>query len=763
MGKVGARGESETPCVDIEQVDGTEKVTGLAQYVSDIRLPRMVFCRLVLSSVDHGLIRAIRTDRALAVDGVLAIVTAHDLGTLGWIDANHRGQPILADRFVRFAGQSVCAVVAETSSLAQAASRLVDVDYDTLPAVADAHDAVPPGAILLSKGSEDNDDWPLRGLSWSPVAGANIVDRYHRSWGDPEVALRHAAAVFEDKYEFPAVASHELEGPCAIGTTDGSRIDVWSNIGEPFRVQLELARLLRLPLQCVRVVVPYVGGAFTRRRGCQVELLAVALAQRVGRPVQVALPPSEFDPVWRPRLHVAIKTAFDQHGLISMRRMVISIDAGAYVEAEVKWDDVLLVATNGLYPCPNGSIDGALILSHRPPSQAFRGDVAPLLIWAIETHMDRIASQVGVDPMALRRAHFPHRGLLAAGSSVPLPADLDGLLSSVVDGEVRSCAGGGEGHVAQGVAIGLKAQAINLYGCVAIIRLHHDGTVTLSVGVVERGQGVKTVLAHLVAATLGCRVQDVRVVLSDTLLTPYDEGGSGSRSTIVCGRAVQQASLALRRQIIAVAARCWEAPEGDIIISQGRMQWRDQSATFGDLLTQFFGSRGGDLLARGYARDAEPAVEDLGPLSWAAGACRACVRIDGETGEIVVTHLILSADVGRALIRSLCEGQLEGAALMALGHALCEGEDTPMGPMSKSLGSVAKVPTFCNLPDLTVRFIEHADGPGPFGAKGASETGLLAAGAAVANAVRRAAGVRISMPPLTPEQVWRELRKNRAT
>jgi CO/xanthine dehydrogenase Mo-binding subunit len=383
----------------------------------------------------------------------------------------------------------------------------------------------------------------------------------------------------------------------------------------------------------------------------------------------------------------------------------------------------------------------------------------PQVSWASESQLDRIADHLGMDPVELRARNLLARGEAYVPGDLPMDADLqEGLrrTAAVLTRQQPSAP-----HHGTGLACAFKDGGMTHSVSTAIVRVHADGSVTLFSGAVEHGQGSATVLAQVVAETLGVGLAQVSVTTPDTALTPYDQGTSASRTTTLMGRAVYAASLDCRQQLTSMAADLLKVEPAAVQIQDGMLRAGEQRLTFAEIIAQHFGNPGGEVIGTGVWR---PVHTEGHPGSatvfWEVGMGGAEVAVDEETGEITVLRYISMADVGRAIHRQQCEAQDEGGAMQGLGSALFEQLVTADGQLLNPNLIDYRVPTFADLPDTfgTV-LMENADGPGPYGAKGVGESGMFCVAPAIGNAVARAIGVRIRELPLTPERVWRALRK----
>jgi CO/xanthine dehydrogenase Mo-binding subunit len=454
-----------------------------------------------------------------------------------------------------------------------------------------------------------------------------------------------------------------------------------------------------------------------------------------------------------------VKTGVRRDGTIVARQCDVRLDAGAYADVSPRVATKAGFLAVGPYRIPHVHVDARAIYTHNVPAGAFRGYGIPQVTWASESQLDRIAGQLGMDPVALRQRNLLGRGEVYAPGDLPMDADLqEGLRRTAAalawSQPPQSCRG-------TGLACAFKDGGMTHSVSTAMVRVHADGSVTLFTGAVEHGQGAETVLAQVVAETLGVGLGQVAVTTPDTSLTPYDQGTSASRTTTLLGRAVYAASLDCRQQLTAMAADFLKVGPEAIQIQDGTMRAGEQCYTFAETIAQHFGNPGGEVIGTGVWRP----VHTEGHLGgatvfWEVGMGGAEVEVDEETGEITVLRYLSTADVGRAIHRQQCEAQDEGGAMQGIGSTLFEQLVAADGQLLNPNLIDYRVPAFTDLPEaFGTLLVEHADGPGPYGAKGVGESGMFCVAPAIGNAVARAIGVRIRELPLTPERVWRALRE----
>jgi CO/xanthine dehydrogenase Mo-binding subunit len=741
------------------RLDALAKVTGQTRYASDLVITGMVHAKVWRSPLPHAHIERIATQAALAAPGVLAVLTANDLGDCDpFYGPAYKDQPVLAIDRVRYAGEPVAAVIAETERQAAAALALLEVTLIELPAALSVDAALAPKAPLVHETLR----WAghFRDLArLRPVPGTNVCHHFTYTRGDVEQGFAEADAVYEDTFRLPPIYHYAMEPHTAIARYDANGLTVWAATQHPFPVRKELAEIFHLPLAAVQVVVPPVGGAYGSKCYTKIEPLTAACSRKVQRPVRLALSVTEAcQTITRHGALCQIKTGVRRDGTLVARQCDIRLDTGAYADVGP------LVATTagflavGPYRIPHLQLDARAVYTHHVPAGAFRGYGIPQVSWASESQLDRIADRLGMDPVELRARNLLVRGEAYAPGELSIDADLQEGLRRTATAIAWSQPSAP--HRGKGLACAIKDGGMTHSVSTAVVRVHADGSVTLFCGAVEHGQGSETVLAQIVAETLGVRLETVSVTTPDTALTPYDQGTSASRTTTLMGHAVHAASLDCRQQLTTMAAGLLGTEPAAVQLRDGALWAGEQCLTVAEAIAQHFGYPGGEVIGTGVWRPVWTGGHLGGAtVFWEVGMGGAEVEVDADTGEITVVRYISTADVGRAIHRQQCVAQDEGGAMQGLGSALFEQLFTADGQLLNPNLIDYRVPTFTDLPDTfgTV-LIENADGPGPYGAKGVGESGMFCVAPAIGNAVARAIGIRIRELPLTPERVWRAFR-----
>src|SRR5215470_13992433 len=715
----------------VRRLDVVEKVTGRARYVTDMELPGMLHAKLLRSPHAHARIRHLSGESARTHTGVRAVVTS---GDLAWCDPYFgpalRDRPILAIDVVRYEGEPVAAVVADTEEAAAEALDLIEVDYEDLPAVTTLAEALAPGAPLVHTAP------PLAGhfadlSTLKSRPGTNVCHQFHFERG------RGAAAAWDEQ----------------------GGLTVWASTQNPYSVRVELAKMFRVPLAAIRIIVPYLGGGFGGKTYAKLEPIVGALARIVGRPLRLALTAEEaFRTVRRCDARVRVRIGLRRDGLLLAAACEGDFDVGAYADIGPRIIQKGTYTATGPYRVPHVVLHSQAVYTNTTPGGAFRGFGVPQLAWAFESLLDEAAARLDLDPVELRRQNLLAHGEEYAPGDTPIDGKFEESLSRAAEAiQWTQAAASGRGR---GVAMMMKA-SIGPTVSEAVVRLHADASVSVLSSTVEMGQGARTVMAQIAAEVLAVSMDRVRVATPDTAVTPYDQTTSSSRSTTMMGRAVQEAAEDVRAQLLRVAEAAIHVPARQLQLDDGAVVGEGgRRLSYEDVLKERFGMGGGELIGRGIVAPGRSAAPLGGSTPfWEMAVGAAEISLDEETGAITVEDYVSVADVGRRINPQQCEGQDEGAVLQGLGHTLFEEMLYDGGQLLNANLVDYRVPRAEDVPAaLRCHFIENGDGAGPFGAKGMGEGSLIPVSPAVGNALRRLAGVRLHELPLTPERVWRALR-----
>ena len=733
--------------------DGVAKVTGAARFTSDLSVPGMAWAKVVRSPYAHARILSVDKTAAFAVPGVIAVVSAADLGDVqiyyGHALADH---PLIADGVVRYAGEAVVGVVAEDAATADEAAALVVVEYEPLPVVTTVVAALADDAPVIHV--HEAEERQHRGFEESIARDhPNVCSVSRHAWGDIDAAFAAAHLVVEGDFEYPISYAYAMEPYTAIAEWSDGGLTVWSSCQHPFMVREDVANCFGIPFSRVRIIVPYVGGGYGSKSYTKIEPLTAALALRAGRPVKLALSIDESILTTRgDGANVHIASAYDADGRLLGRRAEIALNTGAYAENSPLVARKAANRISGPYRIPAVDVTCRAVYTNTAPASSFRGFGAPQGNLAGESQMDEAAERLGLDPLDIRL-----RNVAAPGESLwpkvrGLDADLNAdlcLVADALDWWAPPAAGSGRGLAISASDAGSEPVST------AVVRVTSDGSVTLVVGSTEIGQGSSTVLPQIAAAEMGVPLDRVHLLQSDTAAASYERSTGASRTTTIVGLAIQSATADARAQLLDAAREAFpnaaaveQAPDGILVDGELR-EW-------GAVIKAWFAGAGGEIIGRGYVRRTG-ATEQMPPF-WEIGCVGVEVSVDESTGVVRVERIVTVGDVGCAINPQLVESQDLGAAVMGLGMAMSEElVYTADGTLLSGNLVEYRVPRAADIPAFTSILAERGDGVGVYGAKGGGEGSLNPVAAALANAIQRATGARLREAPFTPERVWRAL------
>jgi CO/xanthine dehydrogenase Mo-binding subunit len=741
--------------------DYLEKVTGQAEFVSDVVLPGMLHGKILRSTIPHGLIRGIDVEVARAMPGVVAILTGADVAGLNahW-GLFLKDRPVIAIDRVRYVGEPVAIVAAISELAAEEALEAIQVDYEPLPYVTEAADALRDDAPILHENPQTLKDFYFKGEA-KPVAGTNIFQNYDYAHGDVDAAFATADHCFDDTFDFPMVFHYAMEPHCVVASYGDDGFTLWSCGQSPTAVQKVLSRIFDVPLAKVRIISPYIGGGFGGKASVKIDPLVAAIAWKARRPVRVCLSISESMLTAR-RLSatVRVRTGVKRDGTILAKHVRVVMNGGAYADTGPA---VAIKAANraiGPYHIPNLKLESIAVYTNTVPGAAFRSIGGPQAVWATESQMDIIADALGLDPLDLRYRNMLKRGEHVRPDLRPIDVDMSEAMGLASQAMSRIDAASAGTRLAKGTALGISDPGI-LAVAGLMLRLKIDGSISVICNSVEIGQGVRDVLRRLAAEQLNQPIDMVSVMTPDTLVAPFDWGTGASRSSLMMGLAMEDAAEDIRGQLATMASSTFGVNPSCVVLSDGCIVAGDQRWSFAELLHAYYGIDSGEII--GIGRIAPSSREGRlaqAPLFWETAAGQCGIDVDEETGEIRVRRYVSVADIGRVINRHGAEGQDEGAAIQGLGHALSEELIYSDGQPINATMIDYHVPTIDEVPDsFSTVLIENGDGPGPGGMRGMGEGAILPMAPAIANALAAGHGVRVTQLPLTPERVWRALQQ----
>jgi 4-hydroxybenzoyl-CoA reductase subunit alpha len=786
-------------------VDAAGKTTGAGKYTDDLSVPGMLVGKILHSPYPHARIKRIDTSRAEALEGVVAIAVGKDAPrTYGILPVGHDETALAVDK-VRYVGDNVACVAAVDEATADYALRMIDVEYEVLPAYFDPEESMKAETDLIHDGKAHN-----------------LEKDYHHIFGDPEKALSEAACVVEGRFianevTHAAMEPHSTLASFEIDPHSGKpgRLTVWSSTQVPYYLQHKLSLVLETPMSQIRVIKPLVGGGFGgKSEVIPLEIIAAVTARKAKAPVKITYTREEV--FWahrgRPRTIIDMKTGADKDGRITAVKARVVQDGGAYCSygvVTILYSGALLGA---LYDIPNIQYDGYRVLTNKPACGAMRGHGTVNVRFAFESQLDELSLKLGMDPAEIRR-----RNLLK-----PPCVTINGLrvqsygLPECIDQVVRrSDWANRKGSLPKGRGLGIACSHYVSGAANSIIRsdmphstvnikIDRDGGVVVYTGASEIGQGSDTMTAQIAAEVLGCSLGRVKVIAADTDLTPIDIGSYSSRVTFMAGNATLRAAEEVRKQIAAAAARKMNCSpeelifradsvfkkgsagegaratpstsaasvsgrvEGQILRGSLQQKRKDEGPkewmTFEEAVVAAIDFHGaltgtGSYAPPAEARGGKHKGAGVGPSpAYSYSAQVAEVSVDEDTGEVTVHKVWAAHDCGRALNPVSVEGQIIGSVWMGLGQALQEEMVWKDGLLMNPGLLEYRSPSSIESPVVEPIIVESVDPEGPFGAKECSEGSLAATIPAISNAIYDAVGIRLHESPFTPERVLAALR-----
>jgi len=750
------------------KVDAVKLVTGKPAFVDDIELRDMLHGRLLTSPHAHAIIRNIDASEARALPGVHAVLTYKDVPRVpyttagqSWPEPGPHDQYCL-DYIVRFVGDRVAAVAAETPEIAQQALDLIKVDYEVLPAVLDSRQATNPDAPRIHPEPES---YRIHDAS------RNIAAHLHAEVGDLERGFAESDLVVEGEYIVPQVQQTPIENHIVITYWDeDDRLVVRTSTQVPYHVRRIIAPVIGLPPRRIRVIKPRIGGGFGVKQEVLLEDICALLTIATDQPVKLEFSRAEEFRSSRSRHPqiIHMQTGVKRDGTIIANEMTLLANTGAYGTHALTVQSNTGSKTLPLYPCPNIRFVAEVVYTNLPPAGAFRGYGVPQGFFALESHIDEIARQLGMDALELRRKNWLKEGdenplakALGEGKegygqiieSCGLPQCLQIVEEKLNWKEKRGK--GGTGRFRRGVGVSLAMHGTAIPGLDmggASIKLNDDGSFNVLVGATDIGTGSDTVIAQIAAEVLGVHMEDIIIHSSDTDFAPFDTGAYASSTTYISGGATKKAAEQVRMQILEVAGHMLKAHPDDLTISN-----RIITAPNGQTVTV-------SQVAL-HSLHVENQQQIMATASWMSynspppfAAQGTEVEVDTETGVVRVLKAISAVDAGRVVNPIMAEGQIEGGATQALGYGVCEEMVyDEQGALLTTNLSDYRIYSAVDMPEMQSYLVETHDPFGPFGVKAIAEIPIDGMAPAVANAVADALGIRINQIPLTPERVLRAI------
>jgi CO/xanthine dehydrogenase Mo-binding subunit len=739
----------------LNRLESRAKVTGRAEYIHNLVLPRMLYGKIFRSNTAHGRIVDIDVSAARAMEGVFGVYTGQDILRVipnPYFGPAFHDQPILALDKVRYIGEPVAVVLAEDPHIAEEATHLIIAQYEEMAAVFDEVEAASSSVIVhetLKPAGTFPDLKHLAGRS-----NTNVALDFQLRRGDVDAAFAAADHVFDHTFRTQQVMHTPLEPIVSVAEPEHDSITIHTASQSPSFVRIEMARLLGWQENQVRVRTALLGGGFGAKLYIKLEALVTALALLARRPVKIALTMEEqFFTITKHATTVRIQTAVTNDGRITGRKCEVWWNGGAYADIGPRVTQKSGFTASGPYDIDNVSIDSYAVYTNLPPAGAFRGFGIPQVVWPYESQADIIARALRIDPVQFRRQNILREGRPHATGTPMHDAAIDLVLERVAERMQWNAPferGAGTLRRGRGIGIGFKALVAPTTS-VAMVNLGGDGSCIIYSSTVDMGQGSDTAMALIAGEVLGIPAEKIKVVHPDTDVTPYDMATLGSRSTFHMGHAVRLAAEDALAQMRALAEEYGMSAEGVI--------------NAGTLLRKKYGMPAGNIVGTGSfipsytSPDHETGQSPNITPNWMVGGCGVEVEVDIDTGHFRLLRFENVVDCGTPINPKVVDSQISGAAIMQLGLSLFERmEFDENGQLRNGSFAEYKIPGIHDIPhNIGRETVDAYQGNGPFGAKGVGESATFGVASAIAEAIEDAVGVRLTSLPLTPEAVYRAL------
>ena len=746
------------------RLDAADKATGRARYADDIRLPGMLHAAIHTSQQAHARIVACRTDAALALPGVHAIVTGADIAGTRW-GGIVKDETMLARDKVRYVGEPIAAVAAIDAATAIRAAAAIEVDYEPLRCVLSPDAALARDAPLVHEG------FAAYVKTVDGGGHGNIVFETDVAEGDVDHAFAQCDAIVEGTFETQAQHHVYLETNGCVADVDASgRITLYASCQSVHHAQQRVAEELGEPMARIRVIATRVGGAFGGKHASNLHSIAAWLARAARRPVKLVLSRMQDFEVQRSRhpARIWMKTGARRDGTILARDVRVTLDGGAYADESPAVLAFALLMSRGPYRIPNVRAHGAVVYTNKLRAGSFRGFGNPQATFAGESQIDDLAASLGIDSCELRLRNAMRAGDTAFGGQPVASCIVGDALMRVRDAQRAASPLSPREGTQRGIGFAVMSHISGLMGTSATVQLRTDGSIALATGCVDIGQGADTVMVQMCAELLGVPIERVSYAQQDSDVSPYNWKTAGSRSTYMTGRAVSVATIEMRQRMIDQAAQMMECAAADLELVPGGavgLVGIPKRVSFKDIALHSLFRSGGPIAAtHGFVFDGpgfDPKRASIHRLAFANlgvytfGAHCVEVDVDTATGAVAVRRAWCAHDVGHAINPVSCEGQIQGGFVQGMGYALTEALHwNDDGWLTTTTLADYKIPGALDVPpDIHAIVLEDPEPSHPLGAKGIGEPSLVGAAPAIANAIRAATGVRLTTLPMTPERV----------
>jgi CO/xanthine dehydrogenase Mo-binding subunit len=738
--------ETQVLGVPSPRVEGEEKVVGNAIYAVDVTLPGMLWVKVLRSPVAHGRIMRIDVSKAVAGTGVSTILTGQDLTGVK-IGKKIVDMPLLADGVVRYLGEKVAAVAAETEAAAEQAIALIDVDYDELPAVTDPLNAAQASAPLLHPEVANS-----KGLLHKIDAPSNVFVQLAWKKGDVQEGFRQSDVIVENTFHVAAVHQAYIEPhSCVVRVDPDGGAEVWASTKSPFALREQVGSAFEIAPTSIVVHPCYVGGDFGGKGDANEVALCYALAKKSKRPVKFVVDFTEELVAGNPRhgAVMTVKTGVKRNGIMIALHIQFVFDSGAYGAYRPQGFLVGAHDAAGPYRIANCLIEEKYVYTNKAPCGYMRAPGHVQGFFATESQADLVAKKLAIDPAEFRRINFMRDGDPSPlGEYIPHVRATETLARALEESGYRQAK---PKNVGRGCAV---ANWVSKGGeSYAFVKIDEEGAVTLSSAVTDTGPGAYTVMRQIVSAELKVALDQVRVERLDTTKVLKDTGVRGSSSTRVHGSSAYQAAGRARDEILRIAARIMETtPEQLMLIDGGIIHKRAEKRLS---LAEIIRANGQPIVAQGHYVN----MADGPETSLVAQVAE--VEVDKETGEVTVKRLTTAHNTGAILNPLTHQGQIDGGVVMGLGYGTMEelAMDDGGRVVTANLGDY-KIPNIKDIPELKTTILQSATGSGPYRSMSIGETAIIPTAAAIANAVADAVGVRITSLPISAEKVLNALRRD---
>ena len=727
------------------RVEGVLKVTGKALYSADLQLPDSLWGRCLRSPIPYGRIKRIDTSKALEVPGVKAVITGQDVTGLR-IGRCIYDTPVLADGVVRFIGEKVAAVAAETKLAAEQALELIEVEYEELEPLLDPLEAAKPGAPVLHP-----DLLSYKGLPVPVESVSNVFAYLKWGKGNLEEGFKQADLVVENTFTTQVTHQSYLEPhACVVKTAADGSAEVWSCSKTPFAVRGQLSNCIGVAKEKLIFHPTHIGGDFGGKGGFMDVPVAYFLSKKSGQPVKMIMDYTEELTAGNPRHAsiIKIKTGVKKNGTIVAHHIQFIFDSGAY--ASMKPAGYLIGASTcaGPYKIANCLIEERMVYTNKIPCGHMRAPGDPQGFFANESQLDIIARKLGMDP-----AEFKRRNMLRDGDETPIGGHISHIRGKEALEKALQLAGYGKPKP-KNVGLGLSFSEWSPSGGEGnvFVTIEDDGKVKVVTPVVDQGAGVLTVIVEVVGEELNTPASEIELKQVDSTIVPSDGGVGGSRATRVYGNASYEAGVKAREELFAFAAQALEVDPKELSLDRGAIAHKSskRKMSFAEVVK----FKGAPIYVRGYYKSAEKSHDA------SVSAQIAEVHVDPETGEVTLRNMVSAHTTGKVINPLMHQGQIEGGVVFGLGFALTEEVMFDGAKITTTNFGEFKIPNITDIPPLKTAVMENVPaGPGPYNSLAIGEVANTPTAAAVANAVADACGVRITDLPVTSEKVYRALKK----